>query len=117
MRQRFTLVHEVAHLWLDHPRAETFVSEIAEAEANFLASYLLTPDALVAAWVPELTIAGIAEQFQVSEEAAGLTHRRVMRMLNLQAQGRDYNRRIASSAVKRVETIGPSSVQQLWGSA
>lgn len=117
LRQRFTLMHEVAHLWLDHPRAETFIGEVAEAEANFLASYLLAPDALVTAWVPGLTVTGIAEEFQVSEESAGLIHKRVLRMLTANAQGRHYNRRIASAALKRVEALGISSGQRSRGSA
>lgn len=117
LRQRFTLMHEVAHIWLDHPWADTFIGEVAEAEANFLASYLLAPDALVVAWVPGLSITGIAEEFQVSEEAAGLIHKRVVRMLTANAQGRYYNRRIASAALKRVEVVGLSAVQRSCGSA
>lgn len=117
-RQRFTLMHEIAHVWLDHPRADGLVSEdVAEAEANFLAAYLLAPDTLVVAWVPQLTVAGIAQEFQVSDEAAGIIHGRVVRALNANAQGRDYDRRIASSAVKRVGSIAPAPAQRLRGSA
>lgn len=107
LRQRFTLMHETAHVWLDHPRQGGSVTdEVAEAEANFLAGYLLAPDALVLTWVPELTVAGIAGEFQVSGESARLIHGRVMRMLNANASGREYDRRIEASARRRVGCAG-----------
>lgn len=102
VRQRFTLMHELAHIWLDHLRADESLSEdSAEAEANFLANYLLAPDVLVLEWVPNLTVGGISQKFELSGEAAGHTQRRVMRMLNTKAQGREYDRRIHSSAALR----------------
>lgn len=105
-RRRFTLIHEIAHIWLDHLRADATTREnVTEAEANFLAAYLLAPDALVVAWVQDLTVAGIAQEFQVSEEAAGIIHHRVMRMLNGNVGRRSYDRRIASSAVRRLDAI------------
>lgn len=113
LRRRFTLTHEIAHIWLDHLRAdEPACADVAEAEANFLAAYLLAPDALVVALVPELTAAGIAQEFQVSDEAAGIIHRRGVRMLSTHARGRDYDRRIASSAVGLLDTTDtPAQVQ------
>ena len=117
LRRRFTLMHEIAHIWLDHPRAsEPACENVTEAEANFLAAYLLDPDALVVAWVQDLTVAGIAQEFQVSDEAAGIIHHRVMRMLNGNAGRRDYDRRIASSAVRLLDTTDSSSAQ-VQGSA
>ena len=117
LRRRFTLMHEIAHIWLDHPRANEPASEnVTEAEANFLAAYLLAPDALVVAWVPDLTIAGIAQEFQVSDEAAGIIHHRVMRMLNGNAVHQAYDRRISSSAVRLLDTTDSSSAQ-VQGSA
>lgn len=117
LRRRFTLMHEIAHIWLDHPRAGGPDCEnVAEAEANFLAAYLLAPDALVIAWVEDLTVAGIAQEFKVSDEAAGIIHHRVMRMLNGNAGRRGYDRRIASSAVRLLDTTDRSSAQ-VQGSA
>lgn len=117
LRRRFTLMHEIAHIWLDHPRAGGPDCEnVAEAEANFLAAYLLAPDALVIAWVEDLTVACIAQEFKVSDEAAGIIHHRVMRMLNGNAGRRGYDRRIASSAVRLLDTTDRSSAQ-VQGSA
>ena len=117
LRRRFTLMHEIAHIWLDHPRAdETKCENVTEAEANFLAAYLLAPDALVVAWVQDLTVAGIAQQFRVSDESAGIVHHRVMRMLNGNAGRRSYDRRIASSAVRLLDTTDSSSAE-VQGSA
>lgn len=110
LRRRFTLMHEIAHIWLGHPTAsETLRENVAEAEANFLAAYLLAPDALVVAWVQDLTVANIARQFQVSDEAAGIIHHRVLRMLNRNAGRRSYDRRIASSAVRLLDKTDSAS--------
>jgi len=109
LRQRFTLMHEIAHIWLDHPRADTSLSdEQAEGEANFLANYLLAPDILVILWNPELSIAGIAETFRMSDEAADLAHRRVIRALNLRAVDKAHDKRILASATRRVESTAPA---------
>jgi len=104
IRQRFTLMHELAHVWLDHLRADaTLTDERAEGEANFLANYLLAPDALVVTWTPELSISAIAQVFHMSDEAAGLAHARVMRAVNRSAIGRPYDDRITASATRRIE--------------
>lgn len=117
-RQRFTLMHEIAHVWLDHLCGDGLVDEEREeAEANFLASYLLAPDQLVLAWVPGLTVAGIAQEFQVSKEAAHLIHDRVLRRLNTAAGRRDYEKRIASSAGRRVNIDDVISARGMPGSA
>lgn len=42
-RIRFTIMHELGHIWLDH----TEHSELAEAEANFFAKYSLAPPPLI----------------------------------------------------------------------
>lgn len=102
LRQRFTLFHELAHVWLDHLRADTHLTdELAEGEANFLASYVLAPDVLMIMWAPGLVISRIAEVFQLSEDAAGLAHARVVRALNKKAIGRPHDQRIAASAARR----------------
>lgn len=104
IRQRFTLMHELAHIWLDHLRADATLSEEhAEGEANFLANYLLAPDALVVMWTPELTIAAIAQIFHMSDEAAELAHGRVMRAVNRSAIGRPHDHRIVACATRRIE--------------
>lgn len=118
LRQRFTLTHEIAHVWLNHPRGDGPASDDAtEAEANFLAGYLLAPDVLVLKWVPELTVAGIAQEFQVSDEAAGIIHGRVVRSVNTKAQGRDYDRRISLAAVKCFRDLDLGREQEAQGSA
>ena len=118
LRQRFTLMHEISHVWLGHLHNDGLVEDDQqEAEANFVASYLLAPDQLVLAWVPELTVAGIAEKFQVSREAAGLIHGRVLRMLNTGAQRRDYDRRITSAGAQRGRRAHASSLPEIEGSA
>ena len=108
IRQRFTLMHELAHVWLDHLCADaTLTDERAEGEANFLANYLLAPDALVVMWTPELSISAIAQVFQMSDEAAELAHGRVMRAVNRSAIGRPHDHRIAASATRRIEPPAP----------
>lgn len=104
LRIRFTLTHEIAHAWLDHIRADqSLTNDIAEAEANFLASYLLAPDALIGAWVPKPTAELIAATFQLSLEAAQIAQRRVMRAANLHSGAKHHDQRILSSATRRVE--------------
>lgn len=104
LRQRFTLVHELAHVWLDHLRAgASLTDELAEGEANFLAGYLLAPDALVIMWAPELSTWRIAEAFQISEDAAKVAHARVFRARNKEAIGQPHDQRIAASATRRIE--------------
>ena len=113
LRQRFTLAHELAHIWLEHLRSDAPIpGDQAEGEANFLASYLLAPDALVLAWVPNLTVSGIAQVFRMSDEAAQLAHSRVMRAQNNNAIGRTYDLRILASATRR--TVASDSVVGAW---
>jgi len=117
LRQRFTVMHEIAHIWGDHLRpGRSIERETAEAEANFLAGYLLAPDALITAWVPELDIATIAAVFQMSEEAAGIAHGRVVRAHTRNALGRSHDLRIVASARRGVQT-GFLSPGTLWESA
>lgn len=102
LRQRFTLAHELAHVWLDHPRSgSALTNDEMEGEANFLASYLLAPDILVSMWLPELTVAGIATTFMMSIEAAGFAHKRVMRTLNRELPWQPHDQRILSAASRR----------------
>lgn len=118
LRQRFTLLHEIAHIWLGHPRGDGPASDdLVEAEANFLAGYLLAPDVLVVGWVPGLTVAAIAHEFQVSDEAAGVIHRRVVRALNTATWPRGYDHRIEWSAVKRVGANQCAPALGMQGSA
>lgn len=91
--------------------------DIAEAEANYLASYLLAPDVLVVTWVPQLTVVGIARRFDISEEAAGLAHARVLRALNRGSGGEARDRRIAGAAVRLEGSMDWAEPLPLWGSA
>ena len=65
-RLRFTLMHEIAHIVLDHSQS----SELAEMEANFFAKYALAPPPLIHRIHPEDYI-DIANRFDVSREFAG----------------------------------------------
>ena len=104
LRQRFTLMHELSHVWLDHVTTDATLSdERVEGEANFLANYLLAPDILVLQWVPGFTISHIAEVFHMSVDAAELTHARVLRAINQRAICRPHDQRILKCANRRVE--------------
>lgn len=101
-RQRFTIMHEISHILLDHFLERGVTDpETAEAEANFLAGYLLAPDVLIVMWEPGLTIEDIARTFDISEEAAAHSHRRVLRAINRGALESEYDQRIANSASLR----------------
>lgn len=118
VRQRFTLMHEIAHIWLEHPLAGHGTStEVAEAEANFLAGYLLAPDALVTQWLPVNGVAQIASLFHLSDEAARVAHGRLMRVRSNNVPERDYDRRILASAVRRMELGQGWIAGELRGSA
>jgi hypothetical protein len=113
LRQRFTLMHELSHIWLDHLRADTtLTNDRAEGDANFLANYMLAPDALVVMWVPELSITSIARAFQMSDEAAELAHGRVIRAISQNAIGRPHDQRIAESSTRRIEP--PATELSAW---
>ena len=63
-RIRFTIMHEVAHIVLDH----TEHSELAESEANFFAGYALAPPLVFALEPNDFT--EIADRFDLSYECA-----------------------------------------------
>lgn len=64
-RIRFTLMHEIAHIVLDH----TEPSDLAEAEANFFAKYALAPPPLVHKVLPEDYLE-LGSSFELSNECA-----------------------------------------------
>lgn len=64
-RIRFTIMHEIGHIVLDH----TEHSELAESEANFFAKYALAPPPLVHKTNPEDYL-DIAITFNLSDECA-----------------------------------------------
>lgn len=118
VRQRFTAAHELSHIALEHPFRPVWLSEdVCEAEANHLASYLLAPDALVNAWVPSLSVAGIASRFAISEEAARLAQARVLRARNRGVDNQARDQRILASASPREAPGGWVEPVPLWGSA
>lgn len=64
-RIRFTIMHEIGHFLLKHYEK----SDLAEAEANFLAKFLLAPPILVHLIKPN-DYMDIAEAFDISQEFA-----------------------------------------------
>ena len=64
-RIRFTLMHEIGHIVLNH----TEHSELAEAEADFFARYALAPTVLIQS-LPEINEYTIHEKFGISITAA-----------------------------------------------
>lgn len=64
-RVRFTIMHEVGHIALDH----TMHSQLAESEANFFAKYSLTPPPLVHKIQPE-DYTDLIDAFEISSECA-----------------------------------------------
>jgi len=64
-RIRFTIMHEIGHIVLDH----TEHSDLAESEANFFAKYALAPPPLIHKYKPE-DYYELAEIFQLSQECA-----------------------------------------------
>lgn len=118
VRQRFTAMHELSHVTLAHPILPVMLSEdVAEAEANHLASYLLAPDVLVRAWVPTLSVFGIAHEFGLSAEAARLTHARVLRALQRGSRDEARDQRILAAATRSEVLGGWVEPLPLWGSA
>ena len=78
-----TIMHEVAHIVLDH----TEDSELAETEVRFFAKYALAPPALIHKLKLE-TVESIADIFEISFEAAGYALSYYQKWLNY--GGRDY---------------------------
>ena len=64
-RIRFTLMHEIAHIVLDHIEP----SDLAEAEANFFAKYALAPPPLVHKMLPDDYLE-LGNSFDLSNECA-----------------------------------------------
>lgn len=64
-RIRFTIMHELAHIELEHTEG----SELAEAEANFFAKYALAPPPLVHYVKPDDYLE-LSKYFELSKELA-----------------------------------------------
>ena len=78
-----TIMHEIAHIVLDH----TEDSELAEMEVRFFAKYALAPPALIHKLKLE-TAESIADIFEISFEAAGYALSYYQKWLNY--GGQDY---------------------------
>lgn len=77
-RQRFTIAHELGHLFL-HPDSVKFRDRITmlgidpkEREANQFAAELLMPEWMLATFMPGRTIEELAALFEVSPQAMGI---------------------------------------------
>lgn len=77
MRIRFTIMHELGHIVLDH----TEMSDLAEIEANFFASYALAPPPLVHEIHVEDYL-DIARAFNVSRQCAYYSFKNYKNWLN-----------------------------------
>ena len=78
-----TIMHEVAHIVLDHSED----SELAEAEVRFFAKYALAPPVLIHKLKLE-TAESVADIFEISFEAAGYALSYYQKWLNY--GGRNY---------------------------
>ncbi|MBU6213723.1 MAG: ImmA/IrrE family metallo-endopeptidase [Actinomycetales bacterium] len=98
-RQRFSIVHELAHVWLGHTDIRASCEcEQAEGEANFFAQYVLAPDSLVTAWLPEPSAECIRDFFNVSHQTAAFVQARVLRAQRSGVLQQEYDRRILEVA-------------------
>ena len=64
-RIRFSIMHEIGHIVLDH----TEHSQLAEAEANFFAQYMLAPTPTLQYFLP-LAASKVSFLYNISEECA-----------------------------------------------
>jgi len=64
-RIRFSIMHEIGHIVLDH----TEHSQLAEAEANFFAQYMLVPTPTLQYILP-LAVSKVSFLYNISEECA-----------------------------------------------
>ena len=91
-RIRFTILHEIAHIVLKHKEE----SDLAEAEANFFAKYMIAPPVLVAMANPSDYI-DVANIFNLSDECAWNSFNYYQKWLKLQSKGfclKDYEEKI-----------------------
>ncbi len=104
-RIRFSIMHEIGHIWLDHSEH----SDLAEVEANYFASYILAPLPLI--YVLKLDdINKIAVAFFISSECAGHIMEQYENWLNY--GGRyytDYEKQILS----QIEFVGEQNLKIL----
>ena len=84
-RQRQSLAHEIAHIWLEHPSDE----EPFETEAEYFAAYLLAPIPLVLR-LGLTSIWEVQEHFGVSSEAARIALERARNRCRCGKAGFEY---------------------------
>lgn len=64
-RIRFTLMHELGHISMNHQNE----NEVSEAEANFFAKYILAPPIIIDQYIDEIDdFIGLSQVFQISQE-------------------------------------------------
>jgi Zn-dependent peptidase ImmA (M78 family) len=85
-RIRFTILHEIGHIALDHQEQ----SDVAEAEANFFAKYAIAPPPLVhALGIPN--VYQIMERFETTDECAHYVLNYYYKWLNYGAYHYTFN--------------------------
>lgn len=87
VRQRFTIMHEIGHIVLDHKES----SEYAEKCANYFAAYALAPTPMIGIFNCEDYI-DVAKRFVVSRESADISFARYMRWLKLPIGLKSYEK-------------------------
>lgn len=97
-RIRFTLMHEIAHVVLDH----TEESDLAEAEANFFAKYALAPPPLVNKVLPEDYIE-LGKAFNLSNQCARFAFDYYEKWLD---NGDDYYKPEELELIEQFELVG-----------
>ena len=91
-RIRFSILHEIGHIVLKHRQD----SDLAEAEANFFAKYMIAPPVLVALSNPSDYI-DVENTFSLSGECAWNSFNYYLKWLKIQNKGfclKDYEEKI-----------------------
>ena len=88
-RIRFSIAHEMAHIWLEHSED----TEINEAEANFFASYLLAPVPLILKSNID-DVGDVSTAFNVGFDAAYYAYCRAIKRSRISKPPLEYEQRI-----------------------
>ena len=99
-RLRFSLAHEIAHIWLEHTKN----SEENEAEANFFTAYLLAPIPLIKKYKLS-SPADISRVFNISSVASQHACDRAKKRLSINAKPAEYESKIINLCSLNEEVV------------